>query len=225
MNWEAILLNDLGIDRALAIVVKTAIMFLLVLLFLRLSGKKGVRELTFFEVAIIISLGTAAGEPMLSEEAAIVPSLIAFIVVIAIYRLLTFLAARSERFEQVLEGTPFYIIEDGMFTLSEESDNNFAKDEFFSELRGQSVEHLGQIRAAILETSGMVSFFYYRDEEVKPGLPLLPKLYEAKSTGIDQPGEYACTSCGQVETRDAPGACSRCGEKEWVLAIGTLRLP
>ena len=38
--------------------------------------------------------------------------------------------------------------------------------EFFMELRVNSVEQLGQVRLAILETNGQISVFYYPDEEV-----------------------------------------------------------
>ncbi|ACT96658.1 DUF421 domain-containing protein [Dyadobacter fermentans] len=224
MDFKTIFINDLDWQGALTIVVKTAIMFLMVLLFLRLSGKKGVRELTFFEVAIIISLGSAAGDPMLMEDSAIVPSIIVFAVIIIIYRLLTSIAARSEKFEMILEGGPFYIIEDGMFTLEEERDNNFAKDEFFSELRSRDVEHIGQVETAILETSGMLSVYFYPDDQLRKGLPIKPKPYNKKSIKISTPGDYACTTCANVQELSDSQQCDRCGEKEWVFEISTLRV-
>ncbi|TLU99552.1 DUF421 domain-containing protein [Dyadobacter luticola] len=224
MDIKEIFISDLDWPGAFTIAIKTAIMFLMVLLFLRLSGKKGVRELTFFEVAIIISLGTAAGDPMLMKESAILPSIIVFAVIILIYRLLTSFAARSEKFEMILEGDPFYIIEDGMFTLEEERDNNFAKDEFFSELRSQGVEHIGQVKTGILETSGMLSIYFYPDDQVRKGLPILPKPYHSKSKNILASGYYACTTCANVQELSHRQKCERCGESEWVQAVDNLRI-
>lgn len=40
--------------------------------------------------------------------------------------------------------------------------------EFFMELRLNSVEQLGQVRLAIMETNGQISVYYYSDDEVKP---------------------------------------------------------
>lgn len=224
MDFNEVFVKDLDWSLALQIVVKTLIMFMVILVFLRLSGKKGVRQLSIFEVAIIIGLGSAAGDPMANSDNAILPALLVFITILLFYRLITWIAAHSERFESVLEGDPLYIIEEGMFVLVEASEHAYAKDEFFSEMRQQNIEHVGQVQTAILESNGMVSFFYYPDEDVKPGLPVLPKLYHKKSESVKQAGQYACTTCGQVEQLSAGGhSCPRCEQREWVKAIQTLR--
>ncbi|WP_233268839.1 DUF421 domain-containing protein [Mucilaginibacter lacusdianchii] len=224
IDWHTLFVNDLNVAYALEIALRTILMFAFVLLMLRLSGKKGVRQLTIFEVAIIIALGSAAGDPMFNKDMAILPSLLVFAIILGFYRLLTYIAARSVRFESMLEGDPMYIIEDGMFTLQEESDNTFAKDEFFAEMRAESIEHVGQVRTAVLETNGQVSFFFYPDGEVRPGLPVLPKPYSKRSKIIKTHGDYACAYCGYVESRGNSGQCTRCKHEEWVEAIKTLRI-
>lgn len=138
-DWDSIFINDLTLQFALEIGLRTIIMFLLVLTFLRMSGKKGVRQLSIFEVAIIIALGSAAGDPMLSTDYAILPSVLVFVFIIGLYRLITYYASKNERFERLVEGDPLYIIERGKFTMVERGDHNFARDEFFAELRGQGI--------------------------------------------------------------------------------------
>lgn len=217
-------MNDLDWEFFIEIILRTLIMFIFVLVFLRLSGKKGVRQLSLFEVAIIIALGSAAGDPMFYKDVAIIPSLLVFVVILIFYRIITFFAARNEKIESLLEGEPMYIVEDGEFTLNKKGDNTFAKDEFFAELRNQSIEHVGQVKTALLETNGQVSFFYYADDEVKAGLPILPKLYSKKSDRVTEAGDYACTYCGKVQHVEGPMQCSRCQHKEWVKAIKSLRI-
>ncbi|GAB3337792.1 hypothetical protein GCM10027299_49310 [Larkinella ripae] len=117
MDFKTIFLSDLDWGFAAEIVFRTLIMFTLILTFLRLTGKKGIRQLSLFEVAIIIGLGSAAGDPMFTEENAILPALIVFVTILLFYRLITWLAAKFERFESFLEGDPVYIIEDGRFSL------------------------------------------------------------------------------------------------------------
>lgn len=225
MSWNDVFLKDLDWNFAFEIVVRTVVMFVLILVILRMTGKKGVRQLSIFEVAIIIGFGSAAGDPMFTKEVAIVPSLIVMLVILGIYRTVTWIASKSERFESVLEGQPVYIIEDGMFVLQDRNDLNFAKDEFLAELRQQSVEHLGQIRIAILETTGNVSLFFYSDDDVRPGMPILPKVYFTKSIEINEKGKYACTYCGHVEqVNTSHHKCNRCGRTEWVKVIDTVRL-
>lgn len=225
LDWNKIFIGHFDFSFAIEIVVRTLIMFSMVLLILRLSGKKGVRQLSLFEVAIIIALGSAAGDPMFSKESAIVPSLIVFASIITLYRTITYFAMKSEKFEDFIEGEPLYVIEDGKFVLGMKKDHTFAKDEFFAEMRQESIEHLGQVKIAILETTGNISFYYYQDNEVGYGLPVLPKQYKQKEKEISKKGMYACTYCGNPEELESgKHYCSRCNHCEWVSAIDTLRL-
>jgi uncharacterized membrane protein YcaP (DUF421 family) len=223
-SWNDLLLNDLNLAFAAEIVVRTLVMFVFVLVLLRSSGKKGVRQLSIFEVAIIISLGSAAGDPMLNKESALIPSLLVFAVILGLYRLLTYFSAKNMKVEELLEGVPMYVIEDGVFTLEEEGDSNFAKDEFFAEMRAVNIEHVGQVRTALLETNGQVSFCYYPDAEVKPGLPVYPKLYNTRSKEIQSRGLYACTYCANVTELSQSAPCSRCQKEEWVASLATTRV-
>jgi len=224
INFNNVFLNELDWSLAVEITIRTIIMFSLVLIFLRSSGKKGVRQLSIFEVAIIIALGSAAGDPMLNRESAIFPSLLVFIVILGIYRLITYLASRSQRIENILEGEPIYIIEDGMFSLKEEGDSNFAQDEFFAEMRAKSIEHLGQVRTAVLESNGQISFLYFDVEQTKPGMPVFPKPFGTRSKTISNRGLYACTHCGQVLDLCVGQICNRCHKDEWVCTVSTPRI-
>ena len=224
LDWQAIFLNDLSIKFALEIFIRTFIMFTMLIVFLRSTGKKGVRQLSIFEVAIIIALGSAAGDPMLNKESAVLPSLLVFVSVLGLYRLITYLAIKSEKMEMILEGEPMYIIEDGQFVLGQDGDSNFAKDEFFAEMRNQNIEHLGQVRTALLETNGQVSFCFYLENQVKAGMPIYPKIYNKKSRHISVEGSYACTHCANVVSMKIAQPCPRCFKEEWVATINTPRI-
>ncbi|MCZ2496110.1 DUF421 domain-containing protein [Xylophilus sp. Kf1] len=224
-DFSTIFLNDLDLTFTLEIIFRTVLMFGAILAFLRLSGKKGVRQLSIFEVAIIIALGSAAGDPMFNEDVAIVPAILVFVSILIFYRGITWLASRSDRFESLLEGDPVYVIEDGEFVISHEGETTYATDEFFSEMRQQSIEHVGQVRIGILETTGSMSFFYFDDDEVKPGLPILPKPYLLRSKALAEAGDFACTGCGRVTHIEAARhVCERCGKEEWVKAVHSIRL-
>lgn len=225
LDWNKIFIGDLDFSFTLEIVLRTLIMFSMVLLILRLSGKKGVRQLSLFEVAIIIALGSAAGDPMFNKDAALLPSAIVFVSIIILYRSITYFATKSEKFESIIEGDPLYVIENGEFVLGVRKDHTFAKDEFFSEMRQESIEHVGQVKTAILETTGNISFYYYSDDQVVYGLPVLPKLYKEKLCDITKEETYSCTYCGHTK-KLSPGkhSCTRCDHDEWVAAINTVRL-
>lgn len=225
-DLKTIFLHELDSRAVAAIALRTFVMFALILAFLRLSGKKGVQELSIFEVAIVIGLGSAAGDPMINEDKAILPTVVVFLTILAFYRFITWAMARSERFESLLEGDPVYVIEDGRFVLAKNGGQPYPKDEFFAEMRQQNIVHLGQLRAAVLETNGAVSFFYYEDSQTRPGLPVLPRPYRQRSRAVPTAGHYACTCCGSVERlATAAARCPRCDGDEWVAAIDAVRRP
>ncbi|SEL28430.1 DUF421 domain-containing protein [Parapedobacter koreensis] len=225
MDWERIFLYDVDGQFALEVVLRTTIMFIVVMAVLRLSGKRGVRQLSVFELAIILSLGSAAGDPMFYDDVAIVPTVLVCATAIGLYRLITWLMTKDERFERLLEGQPVYIVEDSVLIIKDDAKDSLSKDEFFAELRDKGVEHLGQVRAAILETNGSMSVFFYPEDEVKYGLPILPRAYREHVDHIKQEGLYACIYCGTLQQL-APGShhCSRCDHHEWVQAINSKRV-
>jgi uncharacterized membrane protein YcaP (DUF421 family) len=224
-EWERVLFNDLPMEFLLEVLFRTVIMFIVVLLTLKFAGKRGVKQLSIFEIVIIISLGSAAGDPMFYEDVGLIPAIVVFSVILIMYRFVTWLLGRYRWFENFIEGRTQCIIEDGQFSIMSFGKEDLAQDEFFAELRLKSIEHLGQVRNAYVETNGDVSVFFYEDKDVKYGLPLRPQLFSRKSRLIAKSGIYACTFCANVQEHEPTTAtCSMCGRDEWVEAIRTLRI-
>lgn len=207
------------------IVGRTIIMFIIILLVLRLSGRRGVRQLTLFEVAIILGLGSAAGDPMFQDDIPVLHGIVVMFVIIAVYKLITWAASKSRRIHHILEGREMLIVKDGMFEIKHEGDGDFSHMEFFAELRNLSVEHLGQVRIALLETDGSISVLYYPDEEVRYGLPLF-HLFDQQITLGRKDSPHACQYCGYVVPYkpDKHHVCERCKSHDWVKAICTKRI-
>jgi uncharacterized membrane protein YcaP (DUF421 family) len=224
-EWDRLLFNDLPISFLAEVAFRTIIMFVVVLLTLKLTGKRGVKQLSIFEVVIIISLGSAAGDPMFYEDVGLVPAIAVFVIILAMYRTVTWLLAKSKRFENFMEGKVQCIIEDGQFSIESFEREDLAQDEFFAELRLRSVEHLGQVRNAYIETNGAISIYFYEDKYVKYGLPIRPQLFELKSSNIPKSGTYACTFCANTQHLEpTTGTCTVCSRTEWVEAINSLRV-
>ncbi len=223
-DWKRVLLNDLTPNFLIEVFFRSIIMFAVLLLALKIAGKRGVKQLSVFETVIIIALGSAAGDPMLYDNVGLLPAITVILVIILFYKGITYLTGISPKFEQFIEGKTQCIIEDGEFSLRSFKKESLAHDEFFAELRMKSIEHLGQIKNAYVETSGEISTFYYPDEEVKYGLPIIPQLYNLKSKIILEDGIYACSFCGNIqELTTKSGSCENCGKNEWVRAIKTIR--
>lgn len=225
MDWNRIFLHDLDGPFALEILFRTVFMFLVVVAILRLSGKRGVRQLSIFELAIILTLGSAAGDAMFYDDVALIATLLVCVTAIALYRLITWLTAKSRRLEKLVEGRAMYIVEDSVMIIKDDEKDSLSKQEFFAELREKGVEHLGQVRVAILETDGSLSVFFYANDEVKYGLPILPHAYDKHLDTIVEEGLYACVVCGTLAQLEAGRhRCKRCQHHEWVKAINTKRV-
>jgi len=224
-EWERILINDLPYMFLLEVLLRTVIMFFFLVVALRFTGKRGVSQLSIFEIVIIIAMGSAAGDPMFYEDVGILPALCVFVVVIAFYRFVTWLTGKSRWFESLLEGHADLLIENGVFSVLKFEKEDIAQDEFFSELRQRSIDHLGQIRYAFLEPSGNISVYYFSDDEVKPGLPLIPSLFNLKSKVVSKTGLFACANCGTTRHLNPGHAiCPVCQKEEWVETIDVRRV-
>ncbi|RYG15724.1 MAG: DUF421 domain-containing protein [Chitinophagaceae bacterium] len=226
IDWSKFFIGEEDWEFMYEIALRTVIMYLIILFGLRLLGKRGVKQLSIFELVVIISLGSAAGDPMFYKEVGLVVPVIIFAIIVGCYRLTTYLTAKSTKIDDLVEGKATYLIEDGEFSFENFGKEALAQDEFFSELRQQGISHLGQISTAILETSGNISVFYAPDEKVKYGLPILPAVFEAGTCEIKTAGKYACCFCGNVEqlTKKQKQVCERCEHDEWVKAVNALRV-
>lgn len=225
-DWKELLLGQEEWSFLLEIALRTIIMFVTIIIGLRLLGKRGVKQLSLFELVVIIGLGSAAGDPMFYKEVGIISSILVFVLIILMYTLITYLVGKSKKFETLLEGRSICLIENGEFSIENFKKENLGSDEFFAELRLKGISHLGQIEQAIEEISGEISVFYFEDEKVKYGLPIMPDSLTHALKMVREPGYYACTFCGHTEEKhqENAGNCPKCKKDEWVKASNKKRI-
>ncbi|WP_367107325.1 DUF421 domain-containing protein [uncultured Psychrobacter sp.] len=223
MDLVSILIYDTTWSFVAEIILRTAIMFSMIIIFLRFTGKRGVRQLSIFELTIILSLGSIAGDPMFTEDLPIIQAIIIMSVVIGLYRLCTWFMMKYQPFENLLEGRAVYIVEDGLLVLDKIKKGKMSHDEFFAEMRTQGVEHLGQVRVGLLETDGNFSLLLFSPDDTRYGMPIFPKQYQAIEK-VEPEQLYACMYCGHVTHLFDPNEiCTRCDDdcENWAPAINT----
>lgn len=225
-DWHAFFFGEEKWMFIFEVALRTLIMFTFILSSLRLLGKRGIKQLSVFELGVIIALGSAAGDPMFYKDVGLVFGMLVLAVVVLLYRLLTYLTEKSERLEKIVEGSASYIIENGTFIMNEMKKEPLSYQEFFAELRINNVSHLGQVRIAIAEATGEISLFFYPDEEVQFGLPILPHLYDKFLESIDEENIYACNCCGTTQSITPVNQfkCPECNNNHWVKAIDEKRI-
>lgn len=226
LEWKSLLLGSEKWSFLFEAGLRTFVMFLVILMYLRLLGKRGVKQLSVFELGVIIGLGSAAGDPMFYKDVGLLPGILVFSIVFGLYRLITFLINRSDKFEKFVEGSPTSILKNGQMLMENFKDEPIARDEFYSQLRLHSISHLGQVEEAIIETNGEISIYYFPDDDVKAGLPIIPSLCEEKFTVIPKEDTYSCSFCGYTATLSpaAEHTCPCCNKKEWIKSIDRRRI-
>lgn len=224
MDIQDILILDTTWGFVGELLFRCVLMYIMIIAVLRLTGKRGVRQLSIFEVAIILCLGSIAGDPMFTEDLPLLHALVVMATIIVLYRLTTLLMMKYPAFEDLLEGKSAYIVKNGQLVIEEIKKGKMSHDEFFAEMRQQSVEHLGQVRVGLLESDGKFSLLYYPDDQVQYGLALFPNACELVQQ-VEPKRIYACMYCGFVtplEHIDTP--CKRCQCRDWTLAINCKRI-
>lgn len=225
-SWKSLMMGNENWIFLAETMLRTLIMFIILFVSLRLLGKRGIKQLSIFELVVIISLGSAAGDPMFYKDVGILPALIVFILVVGLYSLITYFIGKNKHFENLVEGKPVCLIKDGIFSIDNFKKEVLGADEFFAELRMQGVSQLGQIEEAIVESSGNISIFYFREEDVRYGLPIMPDSLEKILVNITVTDFYACIFCGFTE-KISPSdlhVCPTCNKTEWVKASNKKRI-
>src|SRR5690606_27088990 len=150
------------------ILVRVTCVYAFVLLFLRLGGKRTMGELTFFDFAIIIALGSAVGDAMIFDSVPLLHSFVVVATVIGLEHLVARVTENNKRLETIVEGQPALLVEDGVIVKENLHGERLSRDELFEGLRQYSVHHLGQVAVAYLEPSGKLSVI--KAAEIRPGL-------------------------------------------------------
>lgn len=226
INWNEVFFGSEDWGFLLEVILRTSIMFLVIIVGLKVLGKRSIKQLSVFELVVILSLGSAAGDPMIQKSAGILPSFIVFTVVILLYQFITFLISKSEAFERAMEEKPICLIREGRFDLTEFNKEMYGNQELLSEFRVYGISQLGQVEYVYSEMSGEFSVFFYEDKDVKFGLPLLPDKLKKKLTVIDKEGIYSCGHCGFTEfkSKGEANSCEKCNRIEWVESSNQKRI-
>lgn len=224
MDFATIFIHDTSWNFVAEILLRCICMFSMIILFLRLTGKRGVRQLSIFELTIILSLGSIAGDPMFTKELPLIQAFIIMSMIILLYRMTTWLMMKYQPFEDLLEGKALYILKEGVLMVEDIKKGKYSHDEFFAEMRQQGTEHLGQIRSALLESDGKFSILFYPKDEVRYGLPIYPDACQVQQH-VQAHTFYACTYCGHVQLLEQYNQhCPRCACNQWYLAMNNTRV-
>lgn len=224
-DLQRMLLGDLPSTFLLEVALRVLAAFVAVFLFLKFSGRRGIKQLSRFELVVILMLGSAAGDVTFYEDVPLLPVALVFLTLLPLYRGTVYIMTRSKACEAWIDGLPITVVKDGMYEIHSLRNMNISSNELFMELRQQGVEHLGQVRLGLLETDGELSLYFYGPQDTRPGLSVLPFEHRPQYASPPSAGLYCCVACGFARYHRAQEAiaCERCEHAVWSPALDTLR--
>ena len=226
-DFHRIFLGDAPPLFLLEIVFRTLIMYMYTVILLRVLGKRGMGQLSMLELAIIISFGSAIGDPMMGADVPIFHGMIAVTVVTIFQMGLERFINKHRKIEVLMEGSPNLVVSNGTIQWACMKHDNLSKEDLFRSLRSKDVEHLGQVEKAFFETSGGVSVFFKSPKKVVPGLSLMPEEMITQeqifkpAAPIPEDGAYSCLNCGHTEAlrkETVAPKCKVCDGESWIKA-------
>lgn len=131
--------------------------YVVLVLFLRISGKRTLTKLNAFDLVVTVALGSTLATVLLSNSVALVEGVLAMALLIFLQFAITWLSIRLPWFKAVIKSEPTLILHDGQFLDGALRDQRVTRDEVLSVLRSQGVSDATKVAAVVLETDGSMS--------------------------------------------------------------------
>lgn len=137
--------------------IRSIILYIIVLVVMRLMGKREIGQLQPFELAISIMIADLASIPMADTGIPITNGIIPILGLLVMHLVISIINIKSIRGREIICGRPSILIYRGKIDEKVLRKERFTVNELEERLRGNNIVNIGDIEYAILETSGQVT--------------------------------------------------------------------
>ena len=166
----------------LTALIRTIILYFLIMAGLRLMGKRQIGELEPSELVLALLISDLAAVPMQDFGIPLINGVLPILTLLSLSMIISVLNLKSIRFRALICGSPTVIIQEGHVLQNEMRRTRFTVDELIEELRQQGVVDLATVQYAILETNGKLSVLLY--PEYQPLTPKSAQNHKVDNTGL-----------------------------------------
>jgi uncharacterized membrane protein YcaP (DUF421 family) len=222
-DWSRMFAGQAPAEFYIEIIIRGFLIYVLLMVSMRLLGKRMSGQISMLELAALVSLASAIGVPMLSPVNGILPAFIIAFIIIGLTRLISFASTKSERLESLTQGKVDTLVFDGVMHLDSMKKVRITRERLFAQLRSESINQLGKVKRVYMEANG--SFTLVPNEQPQPGLLVLPEWDESFiQEKVHTTNIPICKECGerQPEANNNDGQqlkCVNCGAAEWTTAV------
>ena len=137
--------------------IRTGLLYLLVVLTMRLMGKRQIGELQPYEFVITMMISDLASLPMQDQRLPLLQGIVPIITLLFLKTIITQIELRIQGARNILDGDPCILIHKGKINYDALKKQQINLDELFEELRLAKCYNLDEVQYAILENSGQLS--------------------------------------------------------------------
>lgn len=141
------------------IIVRTFLIYVFIVLFFRLMGKREIGELSLLDIVISIMMAEMAVIVVADPSKPMYASLIPMFVLVVIQRVTAYTSLKNKKFRDWFEGKPSIMILNGKIDKKEMQSHRYNFDDLFLQLHEKGVKCVQDVEYAILEPSGKLSVF------------------------------------------------------------------
>lgn len=141
----------------LVVFTRTLILFLLVVITMRVMGKRQIGELQPFELAVAILISELAAVPMQNTGIPLVNGIIPILTLLVAQMSLSFISLKSTKARGIICGRPSILIENGKIKEKELRKEMYTLNDLLEQLRINNTPNIADVEFAILETNGQLS--------------------------------------------------------------------
>ena len=158
----------------LVIFVRTLIIFLVLVVVMRLMGKRQIGEMQPFEFIVTLIIADLACIPMADLSIPLIYGLAAVLALFLLHQLFTLIEQSGSFPKKILSGTPSVVINKNGVDMKELKKNNLGLDDLIESMRSQGYFSLDDLDYAIFESNGKLSAFENSERENNPSsMPIL----------------------------------------------------
>ncbi|MEE1011241.1 MAG: DUF421 domain-containing protein, partial [Acutalibacteraceae bacterium] len=137
--------------------IRAVILYIMVIFFIRLMGKRQIGELQPSELAVTILVSEIASIPMQDNSIPILNSVIALFILVAFEIISSALSLKSHKVRSYIQGHPVIVIRNGVIDYKALKKLRMTVNDLVSALRQKDVFDFSQISYAVFETNGKIS--------------------------------------------------------------------
>lgn len=137
--------------------VRTILLYILVIIAMRIMGKRQISELQTSELVIMLLISDIAAIPMQDTGQSLVSGVIPMFTLVAVEVVLSVWMLKNSRLRKLICGSPVVVINDGKIDQSMMKKLRMSTEDLFEQLRQVDVFDINDVAYAIVETNGKVS--------------------------------------------------------------------